>query len=741
MPKKKSKDIKQPRMELLSMMFSPVPELDRGASGRFLSVDLGTGNISVGRFGEEEKTFLRGGKGYCLGLLAKGTLPTTKWNDPENKIVFAGGRLAGSPVCGSGKAIATTFSPLCEQKEGRGDKPMDSNFGSGWGTVLKHAGYDALEITGKTDKDVVLVIDGSRITVELYGTENLPDDPYELSAYLSEKYAPLNKNGKKDYSLVSVASTGIGAKNTLFGCVNASYHRGGKFKLKQAGRGIGSVFADKGLKAVVVVARSTAFELNNYADPEMMKAVARFMKKMNVFFDKDQNYMRKWGTAHIPPHVNGANCLPVNNFQRGSDPRADKIGPEAFAELFDKGASNCCRDCSVMCAHGISNLKMTSGPDKGKCVHVDGPEYETIAAWGSNLGIFDAKFIAEANYYCDKYGIDTISAGIVAAFMMECFEKGVIGKKETGGLRLEFGNKRAALELLHRMGQGRGVGRRAGLGVERLKKAYQDMYPGRDEFSGFIRWVIGQIAMASKGLEFSLYVTRESLAQQLGYGLALKGAHHDEAWLIFLDRVKGLLPTDRHKAEALRWYPHLRTWFSLYGLCKLPWNDIVPSWDAKSDEPAKVMSHVKQYMKMTEAALGGKKLEPEDLYLESERVYNFQRLLAGRQGHGGVEDDVIPYRAMGPVLPEEYAHHAGYYDEKLLKAYGVSSKDWSTDEKWSLLYHLLNREYKEGRSVAYQNRGWDENGIPDEEHIIRMYAGGSEFVVPLLKTRSRVKAK
>ena len=96
------------------------------------------------------------------------------------------------------------------------------------------------------------------------------------------------------------------------------------------------------------------------------------------------------------------------------------------------------------------------------------------------------------------------------------------------------------------------------------------------------------IAMEQKGLEYSEYASKESLAQQGGYGLTNKGPQHDEAWLIFMDQVNNQIPTFEDKAEALYYYPMFRTWFGLLGLCKLPWNDIVPADNSLTDEPAKV---------------------------------------------------------------------------------------------------------------------------------------------------------
>ena len=137
--------------------------------------------------------------------------------------------------------------------------------------------------------------------------------------------------------------------------------------------------------------------------------------------------------------------------------------------------------------------------------------------------------------------------------------------------------------------------------------------------------------MESKGLEFSEYMTKESLAQQGGYGLALKGPQHDEAWLIFLDMVHNFMPTFEQKAEALHWFPMFRTWFGLCGLCKLPWNDIVPEDNKDTLEPAKVMKHVNWYAEYF-TAVTGNQASPEDLITMSEAVYNFQRVFNLKMG-------------------------------------------------------------------------------------------------------------
>ena len=138
--------------------------------------------------------------------------------------------------------------------------------------------------------------------------------------------------------------------------------------------------------------------------------------------------------------------------------------------------------------------------------------------------------------------------------------------------------------------------------------------------------------MEAKGLEYSEYVTKESLAQQGGYGLANKGPQHDEAWLIFMDMVNNQIPTFQDKAEALHYFPMWRTWFGLNGLCKLPWNDIEPADNATTSEPAKVPEHVENYVALVLGHHGPGSDEGRHLITMSERVYNFQRIFNLRLG-------------------------------------------------------------------------------------------------------------
>jgi aldehyde:ferredoxin oxidoreductase len=123
----------------------------------------------------------------------------------------------------------------------------------------------------------------------------------------------------------------------------------------------------------------------------------------------------------------------------------------------------------MSCSKGVDDFELLTGPYKGQKVIVDGPEYENAAGLGSNCGIFDPQYIIETNFYCDTYGICTITWSTISAFIMECYENGILDKEKTGGLELKFGNSKDALELLHQVAHGEGFGKIAGMGVRKMK--------------------------------------------------------------------------------------------------------------------------------------------------------------------------------------------------------------------------------------------------------------------------------
>jgi len=292
---------------------------------------------------------------------------------------------------------------------------------------------------------------------------------------------------------------------------------------------------------------------------------------------------------------------------------------------------------------------------------------------------------------------------------MECFENGILNKERTGGLELNFGNAEASLEAMHQLARGEGFGLIIGTGVRKMKQLFIGKGWGDPRF-------LQDIGMENKGLEYSEYVSKESLAQQGGFAMTNKGPQHDEAWLIFMDMVNNQIPTFEDKAEALHYFPMFRTWFGLVGLCKLPWNDVEPVNNAETDEPAKVPEHVDNYVTIYKAVTG-KPFDKHELIRQSERVYNFQRVFNLRRGFGTRKYDAQPYRAAGPVTAEEYESRAERYDHQLKTLADFDPEGKTTQEKMAALRKYREDRYEKLLDAVYLRRGWNANGVPTIEHL------------------------
>ena len=715
-----TKDIQKMRQahKVLAEFEYELSEVEKGYTNRTLYLNLSDNTIASKPVTQQMKDVFTGGKGFGLWLLWHGVTGDTKWNDPQNEIVISSGPIGGTTQYpGSGKSLVVSISPTTHSV-------MDSNVGGHFGPLLKFAGWDALEIQGKAKKDVIVFIDGNegKVTIEEAPEEAV--DTHLIGEQMAEMFAETDKE-KRD---ISTVSAGSGAEHTLIGCLNFSWYdvRRQRMRFKQAGRGgIGTVFRDKKIKALVVKYSGRKGAANNPADRKRISKVGSKINKEIHDYDAVQNRMRNVGTPYLVSIMNDYDLLPVHNFKFGSHPEAEKIAGGVWEKRFTQGLPDgCWLGCTLSCSHAVDGYVLKTGPYKGQTAIVDGPEYETIAGCGSSCGIFDPDALLEINFYCDTYGIDTISFGTLTAFVMECYEAGILNQEITGGLELNFGHADAALELLHQMGRGEGFGAIAGQGIRRMKHIFAQEYGADPQF-------LQDIGMEAKGLEYSEYVTKESLAQQGGYGLALKGPQHDEAWLIFMDMVNNQLPTFEDKAEALHYFPMWRTWFGLCGLCKLPWNDITPPDNAETDEPAKIPEHVQNYVELF-SGVTGREVTKEDLITMSERVYNFQRVFNLKMGFGTREHDAIPYRSVGPVTVEEYESRAERYDEQLREIVGFDPEGKTTEEKMAALRTYREEQYELLIDAVYKRRGWTPNGIPTPETLQRL---GIDFpdVVELVK--------
>jgi aldehyde:ferredoxin oxidoreductase len=677
--------------------------LSRGYTDKVLYINVGTTEIKEKDVPPVMKEKFIGGKGYGLRLLWDATKPDTKWDDPENEIIISSGPVGGiTQYSGTGKSLVVSISPQT-------NSVMDSNVGGFFGPFLKFSGFDAIEIQGKAAKNVIVFIDGINHKVEIFEAPAEATDSHLLGEQLTEIFAD-NDNEKK---YIGIVSTGSAAEHSLIGMLNFSFYdsKRKKVRLKQAGRGgIGTVFRNKKIKALVCKIPGIKGNLNNVVDLEaIMERGKRFNREMREL-DAKQCQMREIGTAHLMEIMNDHDLLPVMNYKFGSHPDSYKIDSSVWKRNFTQNVPDgCWIGCNMSCSKGIDDFILKTGPYKGQKVIVDGPEYENAAGLGSNCGIFDPEYIIEANFYCDTYGICTITWSTLTAFIMECFQNGILNKERTGGLDLNFGSSESALEMLHQLARGEGFGKIAGTGVRKMKELFIKNSWGEASF-------LNDIGMENKGLEYSQYMPKESLAQQGGFALTNKGPQHDEAWLIFMDMVNNQIPTFENKAEALHYFPMFRTWFGLVGLCKLPWNDVEPESNAQSDEPAKVPEHVDNYVTIYKAVTG-REFDKKRLIEDSERVYNFQRVFNLRRGYGTRIHDRQPYRAAGPVTIEEYESRAERYDKQLKEKIGYDPEGKTTPEKMKALRKYREDQYELLIDAVYKRRGWNKNGVPTIEFL------------------------
>ncbi len=695
-------------------------EVTKGYTDQLLAIDLNNKTISVKVISEEMRRMFVGGRGYCLKLVFDGTKATTKHDSPENVLAISGGPFCGETgFAGAGKFIVGTISPLTNTF-------CDSNVGGHFFPLVKLSGFDAISVTGKTDQDVLVVIDGDRCEISIADAPETGDSLFGAENII-EKW-----KGDGEPSSVAFISAGTGAKNTSMGCINSVYYdlRRKRCRAKQAGRGgTGSVMRDKGLWGIVVKCNAKKANSNRPAHPDRVREAGKKLRK--VIKDVDPNAMRlgTQGTTCLVDMMNSFHLLPVNNFQYGIDDRVKQVSGLLFEEkIFEqRHPDGCFLGCTLACTKGCEDYILKTGPFAGKTIRLDGPEYETAAAM-TNLGIFDIDHILEYAWYCDEYGLDTISAGVLMSFLFEAYEHDLLTVEDTGGLELKWNCGKTVLELLHRMAAGEcDFAVQAGRGVRHMKCWIADRASSR---TGRTRSdLLGELSlfgMECKGLEFSMYITKESLAQQGGYGFALKGPQHDEAWLIAIDQLKNELPTFKRKAVALQWFPLFRTWFNLVGLCKLPWIDVRHPEAQNTEHPARNLPTVEYYLELVNATFGTQKTL-DDLLMESERSYLLHKLINLRQGFGTREHDAIPLRAMAPVFMNEYRSRKKHYEEYLKNQAEVDINGKTDEELLSILQEYRRVQYDRLADEVYDEKGYDRNAVPLDETLNRLGFDKAEY--------------
>lgn len=723
-----------------SMMNYTKAKLQNGYSNQILTIDVSSRSCMAVPLDQRIRDYFLGGRGLGLYLLHSSITSQTKADDPENPLILANGPLGGIPQFpGTAKAMAISLSPLT------GIAGV-SNFGGYFGAFLKYAGFDALQIRGRADGNIMIVIDGFKNEVSISDV-SATDQVFDLEQEIIDRFTAAGHDRRH----LAFMTTGKGAATTSYGCINSHYfdvtkpaRDGGKgvWRTKQAGRtGLGTVMIGKNVRAIVVLADYPHGE-NPYGAADWDKARQAGARLHKVVKEVDPHSLKMYrkGSAGLIPFMNKHEyqSLPVNNYQSGCDPRADKISGKFYAEnLFEhRGMDGCFPGCNLMCTKG-GWVVLKTGDHAGKKVWVDGPEYETAAGFGSNIGVWCPEFVMEANWHCDNYGIDTITSCVLISFLMECYQRGYLNREEADGLELEFGNEGAAMNFLHRIANGEGpLAKAAGKGMGAVVDLVVEMYCKRSGIDA--RSEMERFAMQTKGLPFSLYRTHRSLSMQGSYAAASDiGAHHAAAWLIKVDLL-GAFPTFEDKARALMTYPRVRLGNDNLGLCKLPWVDV---FNPESARTLGADAHINPASQEIYAdfynAMLGTDMTWQEIFAQTDRDINLQRVMnVMRFGRETARKDWIPERAIGPTENAHYDAEAEYNDSELSRILAKPLEEiqlMSTEEKRGILMRDRTEGLRKLVRVYYEERGWNENGIPKVETLQAL--GLWDFMNPESKQR------
>jgi aldehyde:ferredoxin oxidoreductase len=387
-----------------------------GYNGKVLHVDLTRGTIEIEEPPEEFYRKYMGGSAMAMYYILREIPPGINPLAPENLLTFFTSVVTGASISGQSRINVNAKSPM---SLGIGD----SQAGGFFPAEFKFAGYDGVVFRGKSPIPVYLSIIDKDAKLH---------DASHLVGKLTGEVDEILKKELGD-SKIEIAQIGPAAeKGVRFsGIVNMSNRLNGR-------TGMGLVMASKNLKAIVVrgrkkpeIADAAGLAILNKAGPKLMPE------------NPDMDSLGTYGTASVVMFNNSIGTLPTRNYSEGQFEYAEEISGEKMAETILKKRDTCYA-CVVRCKRvvEIKDGKYIADPYYG------GPEYETISTFGSYCGINDLAAISLANQICNMYGVDTISCGATIAFAMECYEKGIIGLKETGGINLRFGNTEAMLEVL-----------------------------------------------------------------------------------------------------------------------------------------------------------------------------------------------------------------------------------------------------------------------------------------------------
>ena len=450
-----------------------------GYMGKLLCVDLTDGSIESIPLDEELARLYVGGVGFGSRLLYDAVGGETDPLGPENQLVFAAGPLTGTTFPTSSRYEVCTKSPQTGIW-------LDAGASGKWGAELKHTGYDAIVVRGASPRPVYLLItdEGAEVrdAADLWGRDAV-EVQGALRRQLGERALKVAAIGPAGEKLVLITSI-----------INDEGRAAGR-------GGAGAVMGSKRLKAIalrgrqrVPLAHPTPFRARV---KEVLAALGR---------SPTSRALARWGTSANIDAAWVTGDVPVQNWRRARWKEGQaSITSQKVADLVAQRYVACLY-CPIKCSRWVKLEK--------EGLHLDGPgpEYQTLATFGPLLLNDNLEVVMVANDLCNRYGLDTVSAGAAIAFAMEAFERGIISPSEADGLDLAWGNPQAIVGLLHQMGERRGLGELLGQGV---KRAAQALGRGSDEF-----------ALHVKGMEIPMHDPRAFFAMAVNYATGPRGPDH-----------------------------------------------------------------------------------------------------------------------------------------------------------------------------------------------------------------------
>jgi aldehyde:ferredoxin oxidoreductase len=597
--------------------------LKSGYFKKHLCVDLSQGNIA---YLDLPDTFLEryiGGRGFGAKLVWDNLFKHNFKLDPlgpENILVVAPGPLTGVYLPSSGKNSFVSISPATGIYG-------DSSMGGSFGVELRQTGIDVLSITGRAPELAILSVENDQARI-------LPMPELKGKTCLQAEGMIKERLGTQ---AAHIAAIGIAGENLVgFASINSDWSR-------NAGRaGMGAVMGSKNLKAIVVQGNR---DLPVHDMAGLVSEADRAYKYM-----REHTFFKMWqsqGLMNVVDYANETGILPTYNFKDSVFAKTGQIDGVTMLSQYKIGDSACF--ACPMCCGNICLVK--SGKYVGTVT--EGPEYETCAMLGPNLGIDNFAAILAIAQRCDELGMDTISTGSIIGAVIEGYEKGILSLADLDGKEITWGDEDAILELIEKTGKRQGIGGILASGSRGIIARWPEME---------------RVILQVKGLEQSAYDSRASISMALAYATSDIGAHHTRAWTIAKEMEEGRSWSDEERVNIVIYHQKLRPLFDMLGVCRLPWIEL----------GLNELHYEKFYSCVT-----GRELTLEQLLELSNDIYDLTRLMNSRLGITR-KDDSLPYKVW--ANPPLTGPNAGKVIDR--------------------------QDFQRLLSLYYQKRGWNEDGVP-----------------------------